>query len=281
MVPYVREKKPLVLLVVVLFSLLVLMSSQVTSGGSTLLESVLFRMGAPVVRVFSGCLGYVAAGWENYVDLRGVRRENRRLARRIQAMELERSILEEVRRENSRLRELIDLQRRLDHPSLLAKVIANQAQGPQRVILVNRGSVDGVPMDAPVVTETGIVGRVINRGPRASKVQLITDAGSAVAVRIVRTRLQGILAGRGGETLRLRYIPQLEDVRPGDQLVTSGLDRIFADGYPVGVVLGVGSGAGPMKEIEVAPAVTFSRLEEVFILRDRGPGEETAAGSGR
>ena len=144
----------------------------------------------------------------------------------------------------------------------------------------------GVEKDMPVVVQEGIVGRVVRPGASESVVELITDAGAAVAVRVVRTGLQGMLAGRGGETLRLQYIPEQEDVREGDCLVTSGHDRIYPQGLHVGCVVAASSGSpddddrahtGLMMDIEVEPAVRFSRLREVLILV--GVQEDAATGA--
>lgn len=262
-----RDRAAVVLLVGILFALLVLMSAQVRAGGASLLEQTLFRLASPAVRAASGGLSSTRGAWEGYLDLRGARRENEDLRRRMQALEAERSRYEEVLRENRRLRELVGFEARLEADALVAPVVSNQALAAQRVLLVGRGSRDGVAPDAPVLSPAGVVGRVVAVAPSSAKVQLITDAGAGLAVTIARTRLQGLVAGRGAETLRLRYIPLLEDVRPGDRLVTSGLEGIYPEGFPVGTVLRVAAAAGPMKEIEVAPAADFLALEEVLILR--------------
>ena len=265
-----REKTSTVLLVLILFGLLVLMSVQVTVGETTLLEGALFRLTSPVVRLFSGGAAGVRGLWTDYIDLRGARHENRELAGEVQQLRLEASRFEEVLRENDRLRELLDLRARIDYPSRVARIIANESLGPQRTLLVSLGSSDGINLDMPVVAPHGVVGRVIALAPHTAKVQLITDAGSGTAVTVARTRLQGLVSGRGGDTLLLRYIPKLEDVRPGDRLVTSGLDRIYPAGFPLGTVLRVAAGSGPMKVIEVFPAVDASRLEEVRLLEVEG-----------
>jgi rod shape-determining protein MreC len=282
MIRFLRDRKGPFLLILVLLGLLALMSAQVRTGGSTMMEQALFRLASPVVGLSFGAVELVRGGWENYVYLIGVRGENQKLTDRMHGLGVAQARMDEIARENRRLRELLGLQARLGVPSLAAKVISNQGEAPERTILLDRGRTDRIARDLPVVTEAGVVGRILSVGPKLSKVQLITDGGSAVAVRIVRTRLQGILAGRGGPTLRLRYVPDLEDVRIGDRLVTSGLDQIYPDGYPVGYVVHVESGSGAMKEIQVAPAVNFARLEEVILLLSRAPmAPAGAAGDGQ
>jgi rod shape-determining protein MreC len=262
-----RDRAAVILLAGILFGLLVMMSAEVKTEGTSLLDQTLFRLASPAVRIASGGLSSTRGAWEGYIDLRGARRENADLNRRLLALESERSRYEEVLRENRRLRGLLGFEARLEADAVAAPVVSNQALAAQRVLLVGRGADDGIALDAPVLSPSGVVGRVVAVAPSSAKVQLITDAGAGVAVTIARTRLQGLAAGRGGESMRLRYIPLLEDVRPGDRLVTSGLERIYPQGFPVGTVLRVAAASGPMKEIEVAPAVDFLALEEVLVLR--------------
>lgn len=267
MLQALRDRAPSLILIALLFGLLVLMSAQITSGETTLLEGAVFRAFSPVVRAFSGTAEGIQDLWSRYVDLRGARVENESLRRELDVRELERSRFEEVLLENARLRELLRLRERVDVPTLTGRILANDSRAAQRSLILDRGSDDGVRVDMPVLAPEGVVGRVVAVASRTCKVQLITDADSGTAVRVARTRLQGLVRGRGADSLLLEWVPQLEDIRPGDRLVTSGLDRVHPEGYPVGTVLRVRGGAGPMTLIDVTPAVNPARLEEVLILR--------------
>jgi len=262
-----RDRAAVFLLGVILFGLLVGMSAQVKSGETSLLERTLFRLVSPGARLATGGVSTTRGAWDNYLDLRGARRENRSLREELLALQVQRSRYEEVLRENRRLRDLLVFAQRVDIDGVVAPVLANQALAAQRTVLIGRGSDDGVRLDAPVLSPDGVVGRVTAVAATLAKVQLITDSGSGVAAAVARTRLQGLVAGRGADTLRLRYIPLLEDVHPGDRLVTSGLERIYPPGFPIGVVVLVAATSGSMKEIEVAPAADFLALEEVLVLR--------------
>jgi rod shape-determining protein MreC len=270
-----RQNRDPLLLIAVLFALLVLMSAQVKTEGSNLLERTLFRTTSPVLRLTFRSLALLESSWRRYVHLGGVRQKNEVLAGRLQELLVLQQQTEEIHRENQRLRRLLGLRERLPLSVIAAKLLVNQSDGPLRTILLDQGTEAGVVKDMPVVVEEGIVGRVVRPQARASVVELITDAGAAAAVHVVRTGLQGIVAGRGGDTLRLQYIPEQEDVVPGDCLVTSGHDGIYPEGLGVGCVTRVGPGAlsagrgegtGLMMEIEVEPAVDFSRLREVLLL---------------
>jgi rod shape-determining protein MreC len=97
-------------------------------------------------------------------------------------------------------------------------------------------------------------------------VQLIIDRNAAVAGLIERTRAQGMVLGEGGDTLTMEYVPGTADVKPGDVVVTSGMDAIYPKGFVIGNVETANRGPGTFHKITVRPAVDFSRLEEVLVV---------------
>jgi rod shape-determining protein MreC len=265
------ERRPLFLLVLILSSLLVLMSYQVrTHRGNTLLEDSLLNASAPLVKGASGSVGFVTGFWRGYVDLRGARKENRTLRSEMGAFEELGRRGEEYRRENLRLRDLLDLKASLETPSLAAEVLALGTSSQARTALINRGSKDGVRRDMPVVSRKGVVGRVISAGAGISKVQLLIDPNSGVAGLLQRTRGQGMVVGLGDRGCRMEYVSELEDVEVGDVVVTSSLDRIYPKGVTIGVVSSVTEGDQLTKNILIRPEVDFRHLEEVLVLL-KGP----------
>src|SRR4029450_2421584 len=144
--------------------------------------------------------------WGGYVDLRGARKENRTLRSEMGAFEELGRRGEEYRRENLRLRDLLDLKASLESPSLAAEVLALGTSSQSRTALINRGSKDGVRRDMPVVSRKGVVGRVISAGAGISKVQLLIDPNSGVAGLLQRTRGQGMVVGLGERGCRMEYV---------------------------------------------------------------------------
>ena len=117
-----------------------------------------------------------------------------------------------------------------------------------------------------MVENRGLVGRVVAAGRGYAKVQLLTDRSSAVGAMIERTGRQGVARGDGHSGLELEYVPLQADVRPGDRVVTAGIDGIYPRGLPIGVVREVGQGAQIFATIKVAPLVDFGSLDHVFLL---------------
>jgi rod shape-determining protein MreC len=120
----------------------------------------------------------------------------------------------------------------------------------------------------PVLSPDGLVGRVLDVSGPYAKVQLITDRAAGVGGMILRTRRQGVVRGgaRGSGALELDYVPLQADVRVGDQVLTAGIDGVYPRGIPVGTVVKVEGGGQLFHKIQLAPAVDFGALDQVYLL---------------
>ncbi len=255
---------------------LVVISRQVDRPGrGSLLGQTVFAVLSPFQRVVGASVNGVAGVWSGYVDLRHVWRENQALKERQATLEMELMRQREAVREAERLREIADVKPVLPFETVVAQVIATEGVPWYRNVTLNRGLSDGVRLDAPVISATGVVGRVVAVGPHAAKVQLLLDHEAGLGVRIERSRITAVVSGQAGfadavgNLLAMKYVPALADVVPGDVVVTSGLDRMFPKGLMVGRVQSVKSGGGLFKEILVAPSARFERLEELMVVRTR------------
>lgn len=145
--------------------------------------------------------------------------------------------LEQLQQENSRLRQLLDTPIRQPQRKMIARLLAAEFNPNSHQILLDKGSLQGVYQGQPVINDKGVVGQVVavNRG--SSRVLLISDMAHAIPVRIARTGHLTIAQGTGElSSLQLALLPLSTDIRPGDQLVTSGLDGRFPEGYPVAAI---------------------------------------------
>jgi rod shape-determining protein MreC len=253
---------------------LVLISRQVERGGGTsLLGQSVFAVLSPFQRLVGAGLGAVVSTWSGYVDLRRVYRENEDLRGRVATLEMEMQRQQDRLREADRLREIADVKPALPFDTLLAQVIATDGVPWYRTVTLNRGRADGIALNAPVISTTGVVGRVVAVGPRAAKVQLLLDHESGLGVRIERSRITAVVSGQAGfadhvgNLLAMKFVPVLADVAVGDVVVTSGLDRMFPKGLMVGRVQSVKTTTGLFKDILVAPSAHFERLEELLVVR--------------
>jgi rod shape-determining protein MreC len=254
------------LFVAVLIGHIILISAQVTTRrGVPLLEEATFGVFAELQRVATSGIGGVRGFWGNYVGLRQVRAENEQLREelaqlRVQVQE-ERALAQEARV----LRDALALRKATSQPLAAASVIAGSASPDFRTLTIDKGTADGLQADMAVISPSGVVGRVIMPGTRASKVQLLIDRNAAVGVLVERSRAQGVVVGTGTDRMRMLYVSGSADITTGDMVVTSGIDGIYPKGFVVGQIESIQRGSSEYGTILVRPAVEFTALETVLV----------------
>ncbi len=215
----------------------------------------------------------VATAWveeteQHFTTLTALKAENEKLRQRIQALEVDRNKWLEAEATNRRLQGLLEFRSHLPSGSVTASIIANSASTWFQSCLLDKGSADGLRKGMAVVTPLGVVGQVVSVTARSAKVLLLTDPNSGIDVLVQRTRTRGIVSGSLENGPILKYVKRSEDLQVGDRLITSGLDGIFPKGVMVGTVNKVRKqNLGLFQYIEVMPAVTPERAEEVMVVK--------------
>jgi rod shape-determining protein MreC len=215
---------------------------------------------------------------DDYVRLTQVKEENRRLANDNARLKLENQNLRIQLSTADRVKALQAYQAQVPSKTLVASVIGSSTNLSAQVVYVNRGTVHGVKAGMPVITEDGIVGKVVKVFPTDAQILLITDQGFSAAVVLDKVKLHGILRGRGqNNPARIDVVQTELPVKKGDIFYTSGNDRVFPKGLPVGKVIDVKE-AGGDKQISVAPFINQTTMDEVLIVVEgvHGPIPETA-----
>jgi rod shape-determining protein MreC len=273
-----NARRPHLLLAVLVLTHLAVISRQVdTGGGVTLLSRFIFNTFSPVQRAGAALVSLVSGTWNGYVALRHVREDNLQLGARVRYLETRLQERQEQVQEAERLRQLLELKQVMPLAGVVSGVIARDGVPWFRTVTLDKGTSDGVALDAPVISATGVVGRVVAVGPHAAKVQLLLDRESGVGARVERTRVAGVVVGQvayadtGTYELLMRYVPVTADVVVGDVVVTSGQDQIFPRGLMLGRVASVSRGSGLFKDVTVVPSAGFERLEEVMVVRPTAP----------
>jgi rod shape-determining protein MreC len=223
---------------------------------------------APAEKLITWAAFSVVDGWQGYVALRSVRRENLDLRReRIKALAAQQQTAE-LRLENERLKRLLDYtDKQTPTRMVTAKVIAVGASPHSHSLRIARGSDDGVVKGAAVLSPDGVVGTVALITGGYSDVQLIVSPLSAVSAMSQRTRSRSTVKGTGDyDRCKLEYALRTADLQEGDVLITPG-GGYFPPGTPIGKVTNVAKKpAGMFLDAQVVPAVDFSRLDEVVVV---------------
>ena len=177
----------------------------------------------------------------------------------------------ELQQQNSELEvlsALLDFARtHAENEYITAAVIGRDVSPFLHYIIINRGSDDGLRRGMPVVSSQGLVGRVAAVTADGARVQLITDPGTAINVRIQPSGAEGSLAGSITGDITVESIPQDAAIQTGDLVLTSGLGGNFPPDMLIGQVSGVRQ--RPVELFQTAniePVVDFSQLEIVLVI---------------
>jgi rod shape-determining protein MreC len=182
--------------------------------------------------------------------------------------QLQRSIA--IESENNYMKALFQSSREIKGKSLIAEILAVHTDPFINQVVINKGSNAGVYNGQPVLDATGIMGQVIQVGPLTSRILLINDPHSGVAVQNARNGVRAVAVGDSySSKLRLMYVPQTADIKVGDIFITSGLGDHYPEGYPVGKVLSVTK--DPSQQFSIILMQPSARLEssrEVLLIWD-------------
>ena len=266
-----RRYRFLLLAIILVLATVILYSYNLRQKSSTtFFERAVLTFMAPLQSSVDSIVDTVTGTWGNYLWLVDARQRNLELEQENLELQSQLQQVLEVSLQNERLRNLLAFVDDLDRPALPAQVIGEDASNWARTIIIDKGIEAGLRPGLPVVAAQGVVGRIIKVAPKSSRVLLITDASSAIAALIQRTRTRGVARGRG-DTLAIEYALRDADIQVGDLLVTSGMGGVFPKGLPLGLIESVKKDQfGLFQLVEVIPTTDFSHLEEVMIIIGEG-----------
>lgn len=264
-----RHNIVIVSLLLALFSLHLALTDKREVARGYIVKEVLSLTISPFQRVVLGMHGGVKGIWTDYIALVGVREENERLNLEMANLVEENTRLKEEVKLNERLKVLLDFKENLNFTTMAAGILGYNMEKWARTITIDKGTAEGVNKDFAVITPEGVVGRVIETNTHTAKVLLNTDLRSDIGVMIQRTRVKGVVEGNGSDSLILKYIRQIDDIRLGDQIVTAGLGGVFPKGLVIGEVTRIEKGNDNFfKFIEVHPTIDIQTLEEVMVVTE-------------
>ena len=175
--------------------------------------------------------------------------------------------VKELARENTELRVLMQLKTRPGQQTVHAALLYQGHDWFAQRITLDEGAGAGLRTGLPVVDATGLVGQVSRVYPNSSDVTLVSSPEQLTPVFIERTGKRGLTAGSGQGQLELRYMPAQTDIRAGDRLLTSGIDRVYPAGIPVARVSRVSrSQTTPYLRVDCLPLAGLDRSRAVLVL---------------
>ena len=265
------------LVIITLMAVLLLALQQTGRLGTV--EGLVTMVTAPGQSGLSTLTNRLSASLTNLRNYRSLQRRLTELERIVESLSVENLRLQEVERENQRLRELLQFAEtrpsfELQGGQIIARVIGKNATNFLNVAMIDLGARHGIRVGMPVVNEQGLVGRISEVTSTTSKVLLITDPSSTVNAILQSSRLTGVISGRPGSHPVIGFLPQGTEIGVGEVVLTSGMGGTFPKGIHIGQVVEVRQrDVNVFQEAVVRPTVNFGQLEEVMVVTNFDPSE--------
>jgi rod shape-determining protein MreC len=204
-------------------------------------------------------------------NLRSAQDENGTLKQRVQELEVELKGKQDLTAENERLKALLNLKETSKYKVLPARIIGRDPSIWFDSSIINRGSLDGVKLNMPVVTDGGVVGRITAVSPLTAQIDLVTKDKSGlggVVGEIGSSNALGVVTGTSKrDLLEMKYVSGSVDVQVGQTVYTSGQDGIYPAGLKVGDIVDIKSGSATVPhQIFIQPAARLNSMQEVGVL---------------
>ncbi len=262
-----RKKKLITATIIVMVALpFIFFASSKTPWKGSKVSSIAQNIIYPFEYIFARSIGFTSDIISHYIYITDVAKKNSQLEKEIRYYKTQLNNYNELTIELERLRKHLEFVKRYQRKIIPSEIISAPAGLPFQSIRITHGKNKGVSVGMPVITEKGIVGRIIRVGAFFSDVQLISDPNFSVDVLLQRTRVRGILSG-SSELECILNLNRRVEIKIGDTLITSGIVGSFPKGLEVGQVKRISySEDNIYQEITVEPWVNYKTLEEVFIL---------------
>lgn len=262
--------KVLLALCIVMFAFL--LRATMTMGASTVVEQIVGTITAPVQSLTSGLSGSITGFLDQFLRASEISQENEQLREENRKLIEQMVDYENYKHENESLKEQLGIQE--ENPqweTMTASVIGRDPSDQFYSFTIDKGTLDGVSYQDPVITADGLVGIVSEVGPVFAKVTTILDVRLNVACQDVRTQDVATISGdiemsQQGKC-KMSLIPRESGIAKGDIVQTAGTSGLYPQGIVVGRVSDVGfEPQGTMMYAVVEPANDIKSIKDVVII---------------
>lgn len=254
---------------VVIILIIVLVAINIVPGLANGLGNFLFKIFSPIGKIFIGAGNGLVGFFEILFSIKDLSQENIQLQQENKELQAEISQLKEVEQENQVLRQGLEISKKGQLVMEMASVIGKDVQVAGEWILIDKGAKQGIEKDMAVISqEMALVGKIVEVMPSFSKVMLITNKESIVAAIVEKGRNEGLVKKESKGKLFMDFIPRTEKLEIDERIITSGMDNIYPKGIFIGKIENIDLSQNQLfQKVTIAPAVDFSKLEKVFIVK--------------
>ena len=258
------------IIITIIILIVVVIISNISTGNLSFMESTVGTLFMPIQNGIVYLKNKIAGNEQEISDIDALKEENQALKDENSKLQEQVRELEILKSENNTLKEYVNLKDKYsEYTTVPAYVIQRSLSNYDKIIVINAGSDDGIEVNMPVISESGLVGHVISVTNSTAKIQTIIDTASNVSANISNVQDSVILKGtlNSSDIIRATYIPADSTILQGDEVVTSGLGGIYPKGILIGhvkTVVNTKNDADRYAEIEVS--TDFSTLETVLVI---------------
>jgi rod shape-determining protein MreC len=263
-----RNRIILIVIIILCVTIVTLYVRESDKGPLHKIQNFFLDLVSPVSNAFAKIFRPIKDGVVNLFHLPSLAKERADLQKQVAELQRQRIDTKEMESNLEELKRLLNwTEQQAEIQTVGADIIGQSPNNWQRLMIINRGSASGVKKYMSVVTDQGLVGRLISVGSRTSVVELVTDSRSEIGARDQRSRETGVVAGKNDSTLRLTPMKEDADLKTGDVVETSGLGGTCPPGIPLGKITKVTNrSSGLTRYVEVKPYTDFSTLDKVLVV---------------
>jgi len=247
----------------------------------SLLEKSVLTLFTPFQEFADQIADFITGKLDSRRETRNMKEELKRMREKVQSHDRIVFQLREQMRENARLRELLGLKPAPGWNMELAEVIGRSRRFGDDLLVINKGSRDGIKADLGVICDQGVVGVVWQVAPFSSKLMTLRNPSAVIAAMVEQTGyFDAYSVGTGTLSGKLENYPNFESIQAGQRVLTSGMDSLFPKGLAIGTVSSSSKTRQMFQKVDLVFKVDFSRLEEVMVLLP-GPSQELPEGESK
>ncbi len=261
-----KNRRRISVIFLIVFFLILLITQTDRSRSDNWFSAVVQNIAYPFQNAFHFAETRIKSAWQRYIWLIYTQQENKVLLEKVSRLEEIDAESREIRIGYQRLFNLLEFKKKDPNKKAFAEVIVEVDKPFSKILIINKGTDDGILPNFGVVTPLGIVGKIQSVTSVQSVVQLITDTQTQFPVQIQRTRTRAMLQVKDGELI-INRIPRRLELYKNDRIITSGLAGIFPKGFTVGKIKEIRKMEyGLFQSVILSPAVELNKIEEVAVI---------------
>lgn len=254
-------------LIVLAFSMFGMARKEYNYNETSAFERLMIDSLAPAQRSIGMIKFEISTFFDFYLANINASRENQDLKSKMGDLHSQIFSYQELDKENKRLKELLQFGGEISSRKVLAQIVAWDASSDFKILRINKGHADGIRLQSPVMTSSGLVGYVYRLTDHFADILTLLDPNNRIDGLVSRTRSHGIVEGLSTDRAVMKYVARIEPLVLDDQVLTSGLGNIYPKGIQIGTISKIEKeNYGITQYIEITPSVDFSKLEEVVVL---------------